>query len=178
MARKVTKGNGIDEAGADGARRAAAKAPASKLSAADRRFIRLACEEARRGYEEGGCPIGSVLAKGTRLISRGRNQRVQGGDPIAHGEMDCLRKAGRQTSYKGMTLYTSLSPCMMCSGTIVQFGIPRVVIADATNFGGNEAFLRSRGVEVILAEDEEAKTLMARFITERPDLWNEDIAED
>ncbi len=150
----------------------------STLTAADIKFLKLACAEAKAGYEEGGCPIGSVIAEGDRLVAQGRNQRVQGGDPIAHGEMDALRKAGRQKSYKRMTLYTSLSPCMMCSGTIVQFGIPRVVIADTTNFGGNEAFLRSRGVEVIVAENAEAVALMRRFIDERPDLWNEDIAED
>lgn len=150
----------------------------STLTAADIKFLKLACTEAKAGYEEGGCPIGSVIAEGDRLVAQGRNQRVQGGDPIAHGEMDALRKAGRQKSYKRMTLYTSLSPCMMCSGTIVQFGIPRVVIADTTNFGGNEEFLRSRGVEVIVAEDAEAVALMRRFIDERPDLWNEDIAED
>ncbi|MEZ5925246.1 MAG: nucleoside deaminase [Hyphomicrobiaceae bacterium] len=150
----------------------------AKLTDADKRYLKLACEEARAGYEEGGCPIGSVIAEGDRLVAQGRNQRVQAGDPIAHGEMDALRKAGRQKSYKRMTLYTSLSPCMMCSGTIVQFGIPRVVIADATNFGGNEAFLRSRGIEVIVAEDAEAVGLMKKFIDERPDLWNEDIAED
>jgi cytosine deaminase len=156
----------------------AASGSAAKLTAADKRFIKLACAEAKAGYEEGGCPIGSVLAEGSRLVAQGRNQRVQAGDPIAHGEMDALRKAGRQRSYKRMTIYTSLSPCMMCSGTIVQFGIPRVVIADATNFGGNEDFLRSRGVEVIVAEDKAAVALMRRFIEERPDLWNEDIAED
>jgi cytosine deaminase len=103
---------------------------------------------------------------------------VQGGDPIAHGEMDCLRKAGRQKSYRGMTLYTSLSPCMMCSGTIVQFGIQRVVVGENKNFGGNEDFLRSRGVEVILAEDKDCEDLMQRFITEKPELWAEDIAEN
>ena len=95
----------------------------------DARFLRMAYEEALAGFNEGGCPIGSVLAEGERLIARGRNQRVQQGDPIAHGEMDCLRKAGRQRSYRRMTLYTSLSPCMMCTGTILQFGIPRVVSA-------------------------------------------------
>jgi cytosine deaminase len=150
----------------------------SRLTAADKKFLKLACAEAKAGYAEGGCPIGSVIAEGERLVAQGRNQRVQGGDPIAHGEMDALRKAGRQKSYKQMTLYTSLSPCMMCSGTIVQFGIPRVVIADVTNFGGNEDFLRSRGVEVIVAEDQDTIALMKRFIDERPDLWNEDIAED
>ncbi|MEM0924290.1 MAG: nucleoside deaminase, partial [Pseudomonadota bacterium] len=98
-------------------------------------------------------------------------------DPIAHGEMDALRKAGRQRTYRDTTLYTSLSPCMMCSGTIVQFGIPRVVIGENTNFGGNEAFLQSHGVEVLVAEDPDCIALMRRFIAERPELWSEDIAE-
>ena len=123
------------------------------LSETDRKFLRLAYEEAKAGYDEGGCPIGSVLARGGELVSRGRNQRVQKGDPIAHGEMDALRKAGRQKSYRDMTIYTSLSPCMMCTGTIIQFGIPRVVIGENTTFGGNEEFLRSKGVEVIVADD-------------------------
>lgn len=148
------------------------------MTEADRRFLKLAYQEAKDGFDEGGCPIGSVLAKGDTLIAQGRNQRVQGGDPIAHGEMDCLRKAGRQKSYRGMTLYTSLSPCMMCSGTIIQFGIKRVVIGENTNFGGNEDFLRQRGVEVIVADDPDCIALMARFIREKPALWAEDIAED
>lgn len=150
----------------------------AKLSDIDRHFLRLAYEEALAGYKEGGCPIGSVLAEGDRLVSRGRNQRVQKGDPIAHGEMDALRNAGRQKSYRGMTIYTSLSPCMMCSGTIVQFAIPRVVIGENVNFGGNEDFLRQRGVEVIVADDADCIALMRRFIAEKPDLWAEDIAED
>ena len=133
--------------------------------------------EAKKSADNGGLPIGSVLAQGERLIASGHNQRVQAGDPIAHGEMDCLRKAGRQSSYKGMTLYTSLSPCMMCSGTIAQFKIPRVVINDTKNFGGNEEFLRSRGVEVIDLAHAESIALMARFIADNPDLWNEDIGE-
>jgi cytosine deaminase len=148
------------------------------MTEADRRFLKLAYQEAKGGFDEGGCPIGSVLAKGDTLIAQGRNQRVQGDDPIAHGEMDCLRKAGRQKSYRGMTLYTSLSPCMMCSGTIIQFGIKRVVIGENTNFGGNEDFLRQRGVEVIVADDPDCIALMARFIREKPALWAEDIAED
>src|SRR5688572_25028889 len=106
-------------------------------SSTDARFLRMAYDEAKAGYDEGGCPIGSVLAEGDRLIARGRNQRVQQGDPIAHGEMDCLRRAGRQKSYRSMTLYTSLSPCMMCTGTIIQFAIPRVVVGEAQNFPGN-----------------------------------------
>jgi len=149
----------------------------STLSEIDRRFLRMAYEEALAGFDEGGCPIGSVLAEDERLIAQGRNQRVQMGDPIAHGEMDCLRKAGRQRSYRRMTLYTSLSPCMMCTGTIIQFGIPRVVVGEAKNFEGNPDFLRTRGVEVIVADDPECIALMAKFIREKPALWAEDIAE-
>ena len=148
------------------------------LSELDGKLLRIAYEEALAGYHEGGCPIGSVLAEGDRIVARGRNQRVQGGDPIAHGEMDCLRNAGRQKSYRKMTIYTSLSPCMMCSGTIVQFGIPRVVIGENQTFGGNEAFLRERGVEVIVADDRDCIALMSRFIEEKPELWAEDIAQD
>ena len=143
----------------------------------DRHLLRIAYEEAKEGFDEGGCPIGSVLARGGAVVSRGRNQRVQRGDPIAHGEMDALRKAGLQKTYRDTVLYTSLSPCMMCSGTIVQFGIPRVVIGDTTNFGGNEDFLRGRGVEVVIAEDPDCIALMQRFIKEKPALWAEDIAE-
>lgn len=148
------------------------------LSATDKKFLRIAYEEAKAGFDEGGCPIGSVLARGDNLVSQGRNQRVQGGDPIAHGEMDALRKAGRQKTYRDMTIYTSLSPCMMCTGTIIQFGIPRVVIGENKTFGGNEGFLRSKGVEVIIADDPDCIALMTRFIRERPELWSEDIAED
>ncbi len=148
------------------------------MSATDAAFLRVTYEEALAGYAEGGCPIGAVLAEGERLIARGRNQRVQKGDPVAHGEMDALRKAGRQKSYRHMTLYTSLSPCMMCAGTIVQFGIPRVVIGENTTFGGNEEFLRERGIEVIVADDRDCIALMRRFIAEKPQLWAEDIAED
>ena len=148
------------------------------LSATDRKFLRIAYEEAKAGFEEGGCPIGSVLARGEKLVSQGRNQRVQGGDPIAHGEMDALRRAGRQKSYRDMTIYTSLSPCMMCTGTIIQFRIPRVVIGENRNFGGNEEFLRSKGVEVIVADDPDCTALMEKFIREKPELWHEDIAED
>ncbi len=149
-----------------------------ELDENDRKFLDIAYREAKAGFDEGGCPIGSVLARGDELVAQGRNQRVQGGDPIAHGEMDCLRKAGRQKTYKGTTLYTSLSPCMMCSGTIVQFGIERVVVGENQNFGGNEEFLRERGVEVIVVNDQKCIELMARFIREKPELWAEDIAED
>jgi len=148
------------------------------LNETDQKFLRIAYDEAKAGFDEGGCPIGSTLAHGDKLIAQGRNQRVQGGDPIAHGEMDCLRKAGRQKTYRGMTLYTTLSPCMMCSGTIVQFGINRVVIGENSNFGGNEQFLKDRGVEVILANDSDCISLMKKFIEQSPELWAEDIAED
>ena len=147
------------------------------LSEWDKRFIELAFLEAKKSADNGGLPIGSALARGEKLLSSGHNQRVQQGDPIAHGEMDCLRKAGRQKSYKEMTLYTSLSPCMMCSGTIVQFKIPRIVINDTKNFGGNEQFLKDRGVEVIDAAHTDSIKLMAKFIEDNPELWNEDIME-
>ena len=104
------------------------------LTETDLRMLRIAYEEAKLGFEEGGCPIGSVLARGSEEVSRGHNQRVQQGDPIAHGEMDALRKAGRQKTYRDTVLYTTLSPCMMCSGTIVQFGIPRVIVGENTTF--------------------------------------------
>ena len=148
------------------------------LSAIDKKFLRIAYDEAKAGYEEGGCPIGSVLAEGDQLIAKGRNQRVQKSDPIAHGEMDCLRNAGRQKSYRSMSLYTSLSPCMMCTGTIIQFGIPHLVIGENVTFGGNEDFLRERGIEVVIADDADCKELMRRFIEEKPELWAEDIADE
>ena len=147
------------------------------LSEADKQFVEIAFLEAKKSLEEGGLPIGAVLARGEEVIARGHNQRVQGGDPIAHGEMDCLRKAGRQKTYRNTTLYTSLSPCMMCAGTIVQFKIPRVVINDAENFGGNEAFLRDRGVEVAYAAHTPSIEQMRDFIAKNEQLWNEDIME-
>jgi creatinine deaminase len=147
------------------------------LNDQDTQLLRVSYEEAKAGFDEGGCPIGSVLARAGEVVAQGRNQRVQKGDPIAHGEMDALRKAGRQKTYRDITLYTTLSPCMMCTGTIIQFGIPRVVIGETQNFGGNEDFLRSKGVEVVIAEDPDCIALMARFISERPKLWAEDIAE-
>lgn len=148
------------------------------MTETDRQMLMNAYDEARKGFDEGGCPIGSVLARDGQEVSRGHNQRVQQGDPIAHGEMDALRKAGRQRTYRDTVLYTTLSPCMMCSGTIVQFGIPRVVVGENTTFGGNEDFLRQRGVEVVIADDPDCIALMERFIREKPELWAEDIAED
>jgi len=144
----------------------------------DKAMLKIAYDEAKTGFDAGGCPIGSVLARDGQEVSRGHNQRVQQGDPIAHGEMDALRKAGRQKTYRDTVLYTTLSPCMMCSGTIVQFGIPRVVIGENKTFGGNEDFLRQHGVEVVIADDADCIALMERFIQEKPELWAEDIAED
>jgi cytosine deaminase len=152
-------------------------AAGSRITEVDRRFAELAFEQAKKSYAEGGLPIGAVVARKDTLIGFGHNQRIQHSDPVAHGEMDCLRHAGRQKSYRDVTLYTTLSPCMMCSGTIVQFKIPRLIINDVKNFGGNEAFLRQHGVEVIDIAHEASIALMARFIAENPDIWNEDIME-
>jgi cytosine deaminase len=143
----------------------------------DSGFMRLALEEAHRGYDEDGVPVGSVLVENRRIVAQGHNRRVQEGDPIAHGEMDCLRRAGRRPNYRNTVLYTTLSPCMMCAGTILQFGIPRVVVGERSNFEGYCDFLAERGVDVVLLDDPDCIDLMARFIRERPELWNEDIAE-
>ena len=142
----------------------------------DLRFLRAAYKQALKSYHEGGLPIGATMAENGELIAAGHNRRVQDGDPIAHGEMDCLRRAGRRARYDAVTLYTTLSPCMMCSGTIVQFGIKRVVVGEAQNFPGNPDFLQAHGVEVILANDPDCIALMSRFIRERHELWDEDIA--
>ena len=148
------------------------------LSKSDKKMLKIAYNEAKAGFDEGGCPIGAVLAREGDVVSQGRNQRVQKGDPIAHGEMDALRKAGRQKTYRDTTLYTSLSPCMMCSGTIVQFGIPKVVIGENKTFGGNEKFLISKGIDVVIANYKKCIDLMSKFRKEKPELWLEDIAED
>lgn len=142
----------------------------------DADFMHLAYEQARKSYDEGGLPIGAVMVEDGVVVAAGHNRRVQDGDPVAHGEMDCIRKAGRRPRYDRVTLYTTLSPCMMCAGTIVQFGIRRVVVGEERNFTGNADFLRSRGVEVVMLDSPECIDLMARFIRERPDVWDEDIA--
>ena len=139
-------------------------------------FMRVALDQALKSYEEGGLPIGAAMVESGKVIACGHNRRVQDGDPIAHGEMDCLRKAGRRPRYDGITLYTTLSPCMMCSGAILQFGIKEVVVGEDRNFPGNLEFLRDHGVQVVLLNDPECISLMQRFIRERPDLWDEDIA--
>lgn len=143
---------------------------------ADVAFMRAAHAQALKSYHEGGLPIGAAMVVDGRVVAEGHNTRVQSGDPTAHGEMDCLRRAGRRQRYDGVTLYTTLSPCMMCAGTIVQFGIRRVVVGEDRNFKGNIAFLRQHGVDVRLLDDPECIALMARFCRERPELWDEDIA--
>jgi cytosine/creatinine deaminase len=145
-------------------------------SSSDRSYLKMAFEQALKSYKEGGVPIGAVMVEAGEVIARGHNRRVQDGDPTAHGEMDCLRRAGRRSRYRDVTIYTTLSPCMMCSGTIVQFGIPRVVIGEDQSFPGNIEFLRGHGVDVSLIDDPACKELMSRFIQERPELWDEDIA--
>lgn len=142
----------------------------------DRKFMRLAYEEALAGYREGGVPVGAVMVESGDVIGRGRNRRVQDGNPVSHGETDCMKNAGRRPNYSKVTMYTTLSPCMMCSGTIIQFGVGRVVIGEDKNFSGNIEFLRERGVDVTLLDDRNCVRLMSKFIAERPDLWYEDIA--
>ena len=139
--------------------------------------IEACIAEAKASLAAGGVPVGSVLAKYDEIIARGHNRRVQDNAPILHGEMDAINKAGRRSDYPALTLYTSLSPCMMCAGAIVQFKIPRVVILDATNFGGNEDFLRARGVAVHIIANAQMTAIMGDFIRDQPRLWNEDIAE-
>ncbi len=142
-------------------------------------FMQAAIEEARAGFAEGGIPIGSVIVHQGRIIGRGHNRRVQQGSPILHGEMDAFENAGRQPArvYREATLYTTLSPCAMCSGAILLYGIPRVVIGENRSFMGEEALLRSRGVQLTVLDDPECIELMARLMREQPALWNEDIGE-
>ncbi|WP_026554885.1 nucleoside deaminase [Arthrobacter sp. 35W] len=132
---------------------------------------------AQESLSQGGIPIGAALARGGEVIAVGHNERVQQGDPIAHGEMSALRAAGRQRSYRDTTLYTTLAPCAMCTGTIIQFKIPRVVVGEARTFAGEFELLRSRGVEVVVLDDERCVEMMHTFQRENAELWAEDIAE-
>jgi cytosine deaminase len=142
-------------------------------------FLQAAIDEARRGLAEGGIPIGSVVVHDGRIIGRGHNRRVQQGSAILHGEMDAIESAGRHPAavYRAATVYTTLSPCAMCSGTILLYGIPRVVVGENQTFMGEEALLRSRGVEVVVLQDATCRELMRRFIADKPALWHEDIGE-
>lgn len=138
-------------------------------------YMKRAYEQALKGYNEGGCPIGGVIVDehGT-VLGEGHNALVQEGNPIIHGEMAAMRAAGRMASRRGTTMYTTLSPCMMCAGTIVQFKISRVVVGDTVNSAGNVDFLRERGVEVIVMDDPDCIALVKKFRAEKPDLWLED----
>ena len=140
-------------------------------------FMDLAYSQALKSYNEGGLPIGSVLVKDGELVAQGHNMRVQNDDPLAHAEMTCLKNAGRIKSYRGCTIYSTLMPCYMCSGTIVQFGIKEVIVGEDTNFKGGKEFMESHGVKVRNMNDPKCIELMAKFISEKPDLWNEDIGE-
>ncbi|MGV1015967.1 MAG: nucleoside deaminase [Fluviibacter phosphoraccumulans] len=140
-------------------------------------FLEAAIDEARQGLAEGGIPIGSVLVHNGKIIGRGHNRRVQKGSPILHGEMDALENAGRLPAsfYKESVLYTTLSPCPMCTGAILLYGIPKVVVGENHTFIGEEALLRSRGVSVEVVQDPACIALMQGFIAAKPELWNEDI---
>lgn len=142
-------------------------------------FLEAAIEEAKRGVAEGGIPIGSVLVIDGRIVARGHNQRVQKGSAVLHAEMDCLENAGRlkPSDYRRATLYSTLSPCDMCSGAVLLYGIGKVVIGENRTFCGPEDYVRSRGVEVVLIDNQECRRMMETFIEKNPELWNEDIGE-
>lgn len=141
------------------------------------KFLDEALKQARKSYQEGGIPIGSVLVHNGTVIGAGHNRRIQKGSPILHGEMDALENAGRlpAKTYRESVLYTTLSPCPMCSGTILLYGIPKVVIGENRTFMGEEEWLRQKGVEVVVADSGACYELMQQFIREKPEIWNEDI---
>ncbi|MEP6881064.1 MAG: nucleoside deaminase [Dokdonella sp.] len=140
-------------------------------------FLQAAIDEARQGLAEGGIPIGSVIVHDGRILGRGHNRRVQQGSTVLHGEMDAFENAGRQTAgvYRECVLYTTLSPCPMCSGAILLYGIPKIIVGENLTFLGEEELLRSRGVQVEVLQEESCITLMRDFIAAKPELWNEDI---
>ena len=140
-------------------------------------FLQVAIEEAKLGLSEGGIPIGSVLVIDEKIVGRGHNRRVQNGSPILHAEMDCFENAGRLTAndYARATLYSTLSPCDMCSGTALLYKIPRIIVGENQTFRGPEEYVRSRGVDLQVINDQECIELMRQFISDSPELWNEDI---
>ena len=142
---------------------------------ADREMLALALGQARESLNAGGVPVGAVLAAGGQVIAAGYNERVQRGDPVAHGEIACLRNAGRRASYAGTTLYTTLSPCPMCTGAILLFQIPRVVVGEAETFAGDLGFLAGRGVRIVLLGDPDCVAVMREFQQRYPGVWSEDI---
>lgn len=142
-------------------------------------YLAAAIDEARKGEDAGGIPIGSVLVVDGRIVGRGHNQRIQKGSPVLHAEMDCLENAGRlnASDYRRSVLYSTLSPCDMCSGAILLYDIPKVIVGENRTFRGPEDYLRSRGVELEILNDEECQRMMRDFIAAHPSLWNEDIGE-
>ena len=140
-------------------------------------FMQAAIEQAQQGMEQGGIPIGSVLVQGDQILGRGHNQRVQRDNPILHAEIDCLQNAGRVGRYQDTVLYSTLMPCYLCAGAVVQFEIPKVVVGEAETFDGAPELMRAHGVEVVNLDLDECKSLMRQFQTEHPDLWREDIGE-
>jgi len=144
------------------------------------KFIKAAIDEAKKGQDEGGVPIGSVIVHKDKIIGRGHNRRVQKGSAILHAEMDALENAGRQPAsvYRESVLYTTLSPCSMCSGAVILYGIPKVIIGENKTFMGEEELLRARNVDVKVVDNNECVDLMNRFIESKPELWNEDIGEE
>ena len=141
------------------------------------KFMQEAINQARKSRSEGGIPIGSVLVKDGAIVAKGHNKRVQEKNPILHGEMDCLNNAGRIGSYRGTTIYSTLMPCYMCAGTIVQFNIPKVIVGESITFSGAREFMEQHGVEVVDLNLPECVKMMEDFIEEKPELWNEDIGE-
>lgn len=148
---------------------------AGQPTAVDQEMMDAALGQARASLDAGGVPVGAVLASAAGIIAAGHNERVQRGDPVAHGEIACLRNAGRQSSYRGMTLYTTLSPCQMCTGAILLFQIPRVVVGEAQTFAGDLGFLASRGVDMVLLGDDRCVAVMKEFQERYPEVWSEDI---
>ncbi len=140
-------------------------------------FMEAAIAQAKQGKQEGGIPIGSVLVKDGKIIGQGHNKRVQDGDPVTHAEIDCLRNAGRIGSFKDTILYSTLMPCYLCAGAVVQFGIKKVIAGESRTFPGAREFMVSHGVEVIDLNLDECEQLMSEFIATHPELWNEDIGE-
>lgn len=143
------------------------------------KFMLATIEEAKKGLKEGGVPIGSVIVYKDKILGKGHNKRIQEGSVVLHGEMDAFENAGRQPAsvYKECTLYTTLSPCPMCTGAILLYGIPKVVIGENETFLGSEALLKENGVEVIVLDNQDCKDLMNTFIKNKPEIWNEDIGE-
>ena len=150
------------------------------IDAADQKFLDLAIEQARIGWQEGGIPIGAALVHEGEVLAVGRNRRIQMGSSIRHGETDCIENAGRLSArtYRASTLYTTLSPCFMCAGTAVLYDIPRIVIGENRTFEASESWLASRGVALVVADDATCKSLMDTMIAEKPELWAEDIGEE